>query len=61
MMPLYIYCLSEDLKYVNINQENKTYSLSYQHEHKLFIYNIGLKLSVANTMITILKLTYTPT
>ena len=34
---IYNYCLSEDLKYMDINQENKIYWLSYHREHKLFI------------------------
>ena len=42
MMQIYNYCLSEDLKYMNINQENKIYWLRYYwREHKLFIqYNV---------------------
>ena len=30
-------CLSEDLKYMDLNKENKTYWLRCQREHKLFI------------------------
>ena len=33
---IYNYCLSEDLKYMDINQENKIYRLSYQRVQKLF-------------------------
>ena len=34
---IYNYYVSEDLKYKDINQENKIYWLSYQCEYKLFI------------------------
>ena len=33
---IYNYCLSEDLKYMDVYLENKIYWLSYQCEHKLF-------------------------
>ena len=39
MMQIYNYCLSDDLKYMDIDQENKIFWISYQHLYlyKLFV------------------------
>ena len=38
-MQIYNFCLSDDLKYMDINQENKIFWISYQHIYlyKLFV------------------------
>ena len=39
MMQIHNYCLTGDLKYMDLNQENKIYWLKYQFEHKYYLYN----------------------